>query len=206
MSRASGLAAGLSSSLLEGEDDALAGVAAFKLVVGLSGLLHGHGFARAQAEPAIGQQGDRLIQGPGARSFVGWESVTPKSGAAVSDKVMTRSGSPVSAIASARVVVFGDRADHLDPLGNRELRRDDADRSAAADQQQRLTALDAQLPEDTGGRLGRAGQRGSIDPRHRVRLAGPDRRHRVLGVTAQAEQQRRDGVAGGRAGDAPRPR
>jgi len=37
--------------------------AAFQLAVGLGGLLHGHGFVRAQAQPAIGQQGDRLIQG-----------------------------------------------------------------------------------------------------------------------------------------------
>jgi Bacterial regulatory proteins, luxR family len=30
-------------------------VAAFQLAVGLGGLLHGHGFVRAQAEPARGQ-------------------------------------------------------------------------------------------------------------------------------------------------------
>jgi len=40
--------------------------AAFQLAVGLGGLLHGHGCVRAQAEPAIGQQGDRLIQGTGS--------------------------------------------------------------------------------------------------------------------------------------------
>ena len=34
--------------------------AAFQLAVGLGGLLHGHGFMRAQAKPALGQQGDRL--------------------------------------------------------------------------------------------------------------------------------------------------
>src|SRR6266849_6350030 len=39
---------------------------------------------------------------PGARSLVGWESVTPKSAAAGSDKVMTRWGPPARAIASAR--------------------------------------------------------------------------------------------------------
>jgi hypothetical protein len=98
--------------------------------------------------------------------------------------------------------VLADRADHLDPAGDRELRRNDADRSAAAEQQQRLTARDVQLPQHTDGRLGRAGQRGGIDPRNGVWLAGPDRRHRVLGVTAQAEQQGRDIVAGERAGDA----
>src|SRR5262249_14406637 len=38
------------------------------------------------------------------------------------------------------------------------------------------------------------------DPRNGVWLAGPDRRHRELGVTAQAEQQGRDAVADGRAG------
>jgi hypothetical protein len=54
----------------------------------------------------------------------------------------------------------------------------------------------------SGRGLGRAGQRGGIEPRHRLRLAGPDRRHRVLGVPAQAEQQGRDGIAGGRAGHA----
>ena len=39
---------------------------------------------------------------PGARSGVGWDSATPKSAAAGSDRVMTRSGPPVRAIASAR--------------------------------------------------------------------------------------------------------
>ena len=40
--------------------------AAFQLTVGLGGLLHGHGVVRAEAEPTIGQQGDRLIQGTGS--------------------------------------------------------------------------------------------------------------------------------------------
>ena len=40
--------------------------AAFQLAVGLGGLLHGHGVVRAQAEPTIGQQGDRPIQGAGS--------------------------------------------------------------------------------------------------------------------------------------------
>ena len=53
-------------ALLEGEDDALMDVAAFQLAVGLGGLLHGHGCVRAQAEPAIGEQGDRFIQGTGS--------------------------------------------------------------------------------------------------------------------------------------------
>jgi hypothetical protein len=39
-------------ALLEGEDDAFVDDAAFQLAVGLGGLLHGHGFVRAQAEPA----------------------------------------------------------------------------------------------------------------------------------------------------------
>jgi hypothetical protein len=39
-------------ALIEGEDDALVDGAAFQLVVGLGGLLHGHGLVRAQAEPA----------------------------------------------------------------------------------------------------------------------------------------------------------
>jgi hypothetical protein len=47
--------------LFEGEDDALVDLAAFQLAVSLGGLLHGHGLVRAQPEPAIGQQGDRLI-------------------------------------------------------------------------------------------------------------------------------------------------
>jgi hypothetical protein len=81
------------------------------------------------------------------------------------------------------------------------LRRDDADRSTAAKQQQRLTTLDVQLPEDTGGRLGRTRQRGGIDPRNGVWLAGPDRRRRVLGVASQAEKQSRDAVTDGRTGD-----
>src|SRR5207244_4165025 len=105
-----------------------------------------------------------------------------------------------SQLAGERFVLLADRADHLDPPGDRELRRDDADGSAAAEQQQRLTALDVQLSENTDGRLGRAGQRGGIDPRNGVWLAGPDRRQRVLGVPAQAQQQGRDAVADGRAG------
>ena len=40
--------------------------AAFQLAVGLGGLLQGHGLVRAQAEPAVGQQGDGLIQGAGS--------------------------------------------------------------------------------------------------------------------------------------------
>ena len=62
-------------------------------------------------------------------------------------------------------------------------------------------AVNVQLPEDARGRLGRAGQRGRIGPRDGLRLAGPDRRHRVLGLPAQAEPQGRDAVTDGRAGD-----
>src|SRR5438105_1499381 len=82
-----------------------------------------------------------------------------------------------------------------------DVRADDPARSAAAEQQKRLTAPDVQLPEDPDGRLGRAGQRGGIDPRDGVWLAGPDRRQHVLGVPAQAEQQGSDAVADGRADD-----
>jgi hypothetical protein len=53
-------------------------VAAFQLAVGLGGLPHGHGRVRAQAEPAVGQQGDRLIQGTG--SPVGRGLVSPPPG------------------------------------------------------------------------------------------------------------------------------
>jgi len=60
------MAAAVPPALAEAEDDALVDVAAFQLAVGLGGLRHGHGFVRAQAEPAIGQQGDRLIQGAGS--------------------------------------------------------------------------------------------------------------------------------------------
>jgi hypothetical protein len=60
--------------------------------------------------------------------------------------------------------VLADRADHLDPPYDRELGGDDADGSAAAEQQQRLPAGDVQLPQYTDGRLGRAGQRGGIGP------------------------------------------
>src|SRR5216683_736742 len=66
MSRAAGLAAALPPALLEGEDDALVDVAAFQLAVGLGGLLHGHGFVRAQPEPTIGQQGHCVIQRTGS--------------------------------------------------------------------------------------------------------------------------------------------
>ena len=186
----------LSPALLEGEDDALVDGAAFQLAVGKGDLLHGHGCVRAQAEPAIGQQGDRPSKAPGARSLVGWESVTPKSEAAGSDKVIIRLGPPARAIASARTplpaasntastaastrtrlagpavphrrrsqlagerfVLLADRADHLDPPGDRELRRDDADGSAAAEQQQRLTALDVscrRTPTAASAELGSA--------------------------------------------------
>ena len=47
-----------------------------------------------------------------------------------------------SQFAGERFVVLADRADHLDLPGDRELRRDDADGSAAAKQQQGLPALD----------------------------------------------------------------
>src|SRR6185312_15706882 len=50
----------------QGEDDALVDGTAFQLAVGLGGLLHGHGPVGAQPEPAVGQQGDRLIQGTGS--------------------------------------------------------------------------------------------------------------------------------------------
>jgi len=75
-------AAALPPALLEGEDDALVDVCRFPgWRWGLGGLLHGHGCVRAQAEPAIGQQGDRL--NPGTREEHGrwWaeRSVTPKS-------------------------------------------------------------------------------------------------------------------------------
>ena len=63
--------------------------------------------------------------------------------------VAHRGGSQLAA--GERFVVLADRADHRDPPGGRELRRDDADGSAAAEQQQRLTAGDVQLPQDTGG-------------------------------------------------------
>jgi hypothetical protein len=105
-------------------------VAAFQLAVGLGGLPHGHGFARAQAEPAIGQQGDRLIQGAGSTV-----------GGGLGERDAEVSGVRVGQ---------GD-----DPLSDRELGRDDADGSAAAEQQQRLAAFDVQLPQDADGRLGR---------------------------------------------------
>src|SRR6478672_9521956 len=65
MFRAAGSAAAARMALVEGEDDALVDVAAFQLPVGLGGLLHGYGLARPQAEPAVGQQGDCLIQSTG---------------------------------------------------------------------------------------------------------------------------------------------
>jgi hypothetical protein len=40
--------------------------AAFQPAVGLGGLLHGHGGVCAQPEPALGEQGDRLVQGAGS--------------------------------------------------------------------------------------------------------------------------------------------
>ena len=66
MSRAAGLTAAVPPALGQGEDDALVDGAAFQLAVGLGGLLHRHGCVRAQAEPPIGQQSDRLIQGTGS--------------------------------------------------------------------------------------------------------------------------------------------
>jgi len=48
--------------------------------------------------------------------------------------------------------VLADRADHLDPPGGpRAASRMMPTGSAAAEQQQRLTALDVQLPENTDG-------------------------------------------------------
>src|SRR5258708_33520572 len=61
MSRVAGLAAVLPAALVEGEDDALAGVAAFQLAGRLRGLLPGHGFVRAPAEPGLGAPGGRVI-------------------------------------------------------------------------------------------------------------------------------------------------
>jgi hypothetical protein len=78
MSRAAGLAA-RPPALVEGEDDALVDGAAFQLAVGLGGLLHGHGCVRAQAEPAVSQQGIVSSRASGARSLVGSESVPPNS-------------------------------------------------------------------------------------------------------------------------------
>jgi hypothetical protein len=93
---------GQAAALLEGEDDALVDDAAFQLAVGLGGLLHGHGFGCAQAEPAIGQQGDRLTQGTGSTAVGGLGERDGEVRGAGSDKVMTRSGPPARAIASAR--------------------------------------------------------------------------------------------------------
>jgi hypothetical protein len=53
-------------ALGQGEDDAVVDGTAFQLTVGVGGLLHRHGCVRAQAEPTLGQQGDRLIQGAGS--------------------------------------------------------------------------------------------------------------------------------------------
>jgi hypothetical protein len=47
-------------------------------------------------------------------------------------------------LAGERFIMLADSTDHLDPTGDRELRRDNADGSAAAEQQQRLPALDVQ--------------------------------------------------------------
>ena len=51
---------------INGEDGWLGGYSRIPHSVGKGGLLYGHGCVRAQAEPAIGQQGDRLIQGTGS--------------------------------------------------------------------------------------------------------------------------------------------
>jgi hypothetical protein len=76
--------------------------AAFLLAVGAGGLLHRHGSVHAQPESAVGQQGDRLIQRAGSTFLGRLRSVTPKSAAAGSDKVMTHPGPPAKATASAR--------------------------------------------------------------------------------------------------------
>jgi hypothetical protein len=57
--------------LLKGEDYALVDVAAFELAVRVCGLLYGHGFVGAQAEPPIGQQGHCVIQGTGSAVVCG---------------------------------------------------------------------------------------------------------------------------------------
>src|SRR5260221_13341745 len=156
---------------------------------------------------------------PGARSVVAWESVTPKSAAAGSDKVMTRLGPPARAIASARTPLpAASNTASTAPSARTRAARPGPYRTGVAPSSRasvsscsptalitlipRATAsCVAMMPEDTDGRLGRAGQRGGIDPRDGVWLAGPDRRRRVLGVPAQAHQQGRDAVPEGRAGD-----
>src|SRR5712671_6672617 len=161
---------------------------------------------------------------PGAWSGSASDSVTPKPAAAGSDKVMTRPGPPARAIASARTPVPAASntastapSARTRPATPAPYRTGVAPSSRASVSSCSPTALItvtpaaaascvAMMPTDpppphTDGRLGRAGQRGGIDPRHGVWLAGPDRRHRVLGVTAQAEQQGRHAIAGGRAGD-----
>jgi hypothetical protein len=168
------MAAAVPAALLEGEDDALVDGAAFQLAVGFGGLLHGHGLMRAQAEPAIGQQGDRLIQGTGSAVGRGLgerdvevsggrvrQGDDPLGSATQGDRVgqdtlagrvehgvhRAQRADPAgqaravphrrrSQLARQRFVMLADRADHLDPAGDRELRRNDADRSAAAEQQQ----------------------------------------------------------------------
>src|SRR3989442_591724 len=180
-SRAAGLAAALPPALLEGEDDALVDGAAFQLAVGLAGLLHGHGFVRAQAEPASGQQGDRLIQGTG--STVGGvlgerdaevsgsrvrQGDDPPGSASQGDRVGqgTLAGriehgvhraQRANPVGQARAVAYRRRSqlarERFVVLADRELRRDDADGSAAAEQQQRLTPLYVQLPEHTYGHI-----------------------------------------------------
>ena len=139
----------------------------------------GMDLVRAQAEPAIGQQGDRLIQGTGSTVGRGLgqrdaevsggrvgQGDDPLGSASQGDRVgqdpragrvehgvdRAQRADPAgqaravphrrgSQLAGERFVVLADRADHRDPPGDRELRGDDADRSAAAEQQQRLTAV-----------------------------------------------------------------
>jgi DNA-binding SARP family transcriptional activator len=48
------------AALVEGEDDALVDLAGFQLAVGVGGLLHGHRFVHAQADPEPGVAGDRF--------------------------------------------------------------------------------------------------------------------------------------------------
>jgi hypothetical protein len=78
--------------------------AAFELAIGLGGLLHGHGRVRAQAELAVGQQRDRVVDGAGGAVGAGLGERDAVIGG-WSDKVMTRPGPSARSIASARTPV-----------------------------------------------------------------------------------------------------
>src|SRR5450755_1512162 len=172
---------------------------------------------------------------PGARSVVAWESVTPKSAAAGSDKVMTCLGPPARAIASARTplpaasnTASTTPSARTRPATPAPYRTGIAPSSRASVSSCSPTVLITLIPRATASCVAMMPtdppppNSSSVSPlltfscRRTPTAASAElgsaaasihetvsglRVQRVLGVPAQAQQQGRDAVAEGRAGD-----